>query len=205
VPTVLPDSDDLQQRDARGERFLKIAWVANFASWFLVGTVYNLFPKLGLELGLEPRTLGYLIALTYLAQILAFLALRRTARWHYRMLPLASCQLLGALGAILIYASTSIWTFACAFALLGAAQAMTYYASLFCSVYAQDRKGAKAGLHESVLATGTVFGALLGGLVAQRFGLRAPYLLCVVVVVLAVGTELALSRRNRAVLRAQPR
>ena len=193
-----PDSNQQEmvkaQGIAQGISFLKIAWVANFGAWFVVGTIRNLFPKLGLHLGLEPRTIGQLMAMVYLAQVLGFVVLRRSHRWHGRMFPLASCQLLAILGAILIYLSTSPWIFGCAFALIGISLSMTYYASLFYSVYAQEKKGAKAGLHESILASGGVFGALLGGLTAQHFGLKSPYLLCVALLVVAVVTQIAMSR-----------
>jgi len=45
-------------------------------------------------------------------------------------------------------------------------------------VYAQEKKGRNTGLHEGILGSGGVLGAFFGGLVAGRFGLRAPYVLC---------------------------
>lgn len=181
LPRGLRPSDDpkeMHQEEHEGRRFLYIAWIANFSTWFINGILRNIFPKLALHLHIPSTVLGVLLASVACFQIVGFLLIRRSDRWHYRMRPLLGYQALALLGCILVYVATSPYLFGVAFALFGLSMAMAYYASLFYSVYAQEKKGRKTGFHEGILGSGGVLGALFGGLVAGRFGLKAPYVLC---------------------------
>jgi MFS family permease len=57
------------------------------------------------------------------------------------------------------------------------------------------KKGKGTGLHESIVGAGALSGPILGGVAAQFAGLRAPYLLCLVVLFVAVIVEIRLLRR----------
>jgi MFS family permease len=58
------------------------------------------------------------------------------------------------------------------------------------------RKGKGTGLNESIVGAGALSGPVLGGIAAQFAGLRAPYLLCLVVLFVAVIVEICLLKRN---------
>ncbi|MFH1007885.1 MAG: MFS transporter [Candidatus Latescibacterota bacterium] len=181
-------------RSASGEarthlRFLYIAWIANFSAWFVNGILRNIFPKLALDLHLSSTLLGIFLSLVACFQIVGFLVIRRRDRWHYRIGPILRYQTLALGGSLLIYAATSPYLLGAAFALFGLTMAMTYHSSLYYSVYVQEKKGRNTGFHESILACGGVVGAFLGGWVAGRYGLKAPYLLCFCVIACAMATE----------------
>jgi MFS family permease len=131
-----------------------------------------------------------------LAQILGFLWIQRSDWWPYRITPLMTFQGLAAVGSVVIYLSASTYLFGLSFALFGLCMAMTYSSSLFYSVYAEQRKGAKTGLHEGILGSGGVFGALLGGFVAGVFGLKAPYALCLAVLLIGMTAQARLYIRH---------
>ncbi|RKY71814.1 MAG: hypothetical protein DRP97_01510 [Candidatus Latescibacterota bacterium] len=170
-------------------RFLYIAWTANFSAWFINGILRNIFPKLALHLHLSSTILGVLLSLVACFQIVGFLVIRGNDRWHYRIGPLLRYQALALGGCALIYAVTSPWLLSAAFALFGLSMAMTYHGSLYYSVYVQEKKGRNTGLHEGILASGGVLGACLGGWIAGRFGLKAPYLLCFGLITCAMVVE----------------
>lgn len=174
---------------SRDRVFLHMAWVANFVAWFIAGMVRNIFPKLAVELGIPPGVLGRLIGLVAMAQMVGFLWIHRSDRWPYRIVPLMAFQCLAVVGSMMVYLFSSTYLFGIAFALIGLSMAMTYSSSLFYSVYAEQRKGAKTGLHEGILGSGGVFGALLGGLVAGAFGLKAPYALCLGVSLIGMSVQ----------------
>jgi MFS family permease len=59
------------------------------------------------------------------------------------------------------------------------------------------KKGKGTGLHESILGSGVVLGPLLGGIMAHSVGLRAPYILCLVVLAGVMAVEYGFLRKTR--------
>ena len=177
-------------------RFLFAAWVANFASWFILGNARYQFPKLARELNLPPHLIGLLIGFLGFALFSSFFLLRRTDRWHFRGTFLFGAQALGLVGISLIVVSSRPALFASAFAMIGLCCSMTYYSSLYYSVHLLKKKGKGSGLHESILGGGAVLGPVLGGVAAQYAGLRAPYVLCAAVLVVAIGAQYLLLKKQ---------
>jgi MFS family permease len=58
------------------------------------------------------------------------------------------------------------------------------------------RKGKGTGLHESILGGGVVLGPLLGGIAAHTVGLRAPYILCLTLLVGLIAVEWFIIRKK---------
>lgn len=176
------------------KRYLLVGWIANFISWFIIATIRNIFPKLAVELGIDPHNLGILLAIPYIAQVVTFMALGRSKGWHYRVLPIVSVQIL-ALGALaIIFAATHQILFVFAFVFLGLSSGVTYFSSIFYSLHTGGRKGKKAGLHESILGSGALLGPILGGWGASLYGLRAPYVICFCLLLLGISVEISLLR-----------
>ncbi len=177
-------------------RFLYAIWIANFASFFILGNARYQFPKLARELTMSPYAIGLLMSCIGLAQFLGFFFLRGSERWHFNKFYLLGAQLLTAAGLLLIYSSNQPWVFALAFLLLGLCASLTYYSSLYYAVRLMKRKGKGTGLHESILGSGVVLGPLLGGIAAHALGLRAPYILCIIVLAGLVAAEGVILRKK---------
>ena len=170
--------------------FLYIAWCANFVSWFNLGVMRNLFPKLGTELGFSSMLVGTLIFIITFTQTIMFFILGRTHRWHYRLGPILLFQFLSFLSLWIFVFSSSVIYFATAMIFLGLSAGLTYFSSIFYSLYGSLDKGRKSGLHEAVIGTGALFGPLAGGLFADRFGIRAPYIVAAIVLAAAMLLEI---------------
>jgi len=177
-------------------RFLFAAWVANFASWFILGNARYQFPKLARDLNIPPHIIGLLIGFLGFALFSGFFLLRRTDRWHFRRSFLFGAQALGLVGVSLIIVSNQPALFASAFAMIGLCCSMTYYSSLYYAVHLLKKKGKGSGLHESILGGGAVLGPILGGVAAQYVGLRAPYFLCIGVLAAAIGAQYLLLKKQ---------
>ena len=176
--------------------FLYAIWVANFTSWFILGNLRYQFPKLARDLGWAPHTIGLLMSCLGLALFLGFFVLRRDERWHFNRVYLLGSQLMAVLAlAVLLVASHPLLVIP-AFILIGLGISLSYYSSLYYVVLLLKKKGKGTGLHESILGSGVVLGPLLGGVAAQSVGLRAPYLLCMVLVAAAVLVEMGFTRRK---------
>jgi MFS family permease len=177
-------------------RFLFVAWVANFASWFIMGNARYQFPKLARDLGIPPHFIGLILGFLGLALFLGFFFLRRTDRWFFVRNFLFGAQGLALVGILLIVVSDQAYLFALAFIMIGLSCSVTYYSSLFYAVHLLRKKGKGSGLHESILGGGAVLGPLLGGVAAQYAGLRAPYFLCIAVLAAAIGLESLLLKKQ---------
>ncbi len=177
--------------------FLFIAWVANFASWFIVIMLRNLFPVLAINLKMSLRMLGFLIFLIYISQTVVFLLLRHLRGWRYRIGPLLFCQGLAAGGLLIGFFTSSILLFGLSFVLIGISGGVTYFSSIFYSLDSPAARGKKTGFHESILGTGALLGPLFGGLVARYYDLRAPYLLGLTLIICAMLLEIIIYRNLR--------
>jgi MFS transporter, DHA1 family, multidrug resistance protein len=197
TPRLQPEAEPLPAEPGGGffeRRFLFAVWLANFASFFILGNARYQFPKLAREMAMSSYTIGLLMSCIGLAQFLGFFFLRGGERWHFNKRYLLGAQALAALGLGLMTVSTRAALFAAAFAMLGFCASLTYYSSLYYTVRLLKKKGRGAGLHESILGGGVVLGPLLGGFAAHQAGLRAPYLLCLAVLAAAATAEWFLLR-----------
>ena len=175
--------------------FLGLAYLANFSSWFSIGASQSLFPRLAVVLAISPQRLGALMAMIGLSNLTMFIFLSRTRRWHYNFIWLAFFQILALGGMSLLATSNHEVLFALAFFCLGACAGMTYFSSLFYSLYGRAKKGRNSGYHEAILGLGVALGPLAGGIAARWRGLRAPYLLCALVIVFVLLLQLFRLRR----------
>lgn len=178
-----------EDRPGSARRFLYIAWCANFVSWYIVGIVRNLFPKLSTELGFSSAYIGVFIFLMILAQTIIFFILGRTHRWHYRLLPIVLFQTFAIMALLLLTISSKAAYFMIAMVFLGLSCGMTYFSSIFYSLYGFIDKGKKSGIHEAFIGTGALFGPLIGGFAAYRFGIRAPYVAAVLLLAATITFE----------------
>jgi len=184
------------EESSQGRTFLYAIWIANFSSFFILGNARYQFPKLAMELTMSPYMIGMLMSCVGLAQFLGFFFLRGSEHWHFNKYYLLGAQLLAAFGLLLIYFFNQQLVFASAFIMLGLCASLTYYSSLYYTVRLMKRKGKGTGLHESIVGSGVVLGPLLGGIMAHSVGLRAPYILCLVVLAAVIVIELSLIKKH---------
>jgi MFS family permease len=173
--------------------FMRFAWIGNFSSWFASGALLALFPKLGNQLGFDPQTIGFTVAAFRLGQVgMVFLAMH-CGLWQYRLWPLLVVELTAMLTFFLGGIAHSPWAFGVIFAIGGCAAGLTYASSLFYSLAGREGgRGRKTGFHEAILGSGAFLGPLVGGLAAQWFGLRAPFLAAAGICAVAATAQLTL-------------
>jgi len=200
--SLLKEDSPLEEKPSLSSRkalslYLYIAWIANFASYFCIGTIRYLFPKLSTHLGIQPSILGILLCAMAFFQVLAFYILGKTTRWHYKWILLIFSQFLGILGLTLIFLGNSVAIFLLAFMLIGIEGGMVYFSSIFYSLNNLKSRGQKSGIHEAILGSGILSGSLVGGIFAQIYTLRTPYLLGIFIMGAAIIGETLLIRGKR--------
>jgi DHA1 family tetracycline resistance protein-like MFS transporter len=185
---VAEDFAGVQTDGDVARRYLHLAWIANFASWFGRGMQLVVFPKQGADLGMSEGTIGLLVGAYLAGQLLMFLYLRNRSGWQFRLWPLLASLAAGAAGWLIAWQAQSIYAFAAAFILAGMGAGVTYASSLFYSLRdVTGSRGAQAGIHEAVLGSGVFLGPLFGGAVAGWAGIAAPYLLTTVIFIIFGG------------------
>lgn len=187
--------------------YLHLARCANFVSWFALGVLRRLAPKLMLEMGIRPAVYGNLMLILGGVQTLAFLVLGTgySTRWHYSFVPLIVVQLLAILSFLGIGLTQHMILWAFAFAVIGVSVAFTYFSSLYYGLDRHVDKGNKSGWHEAVLGVGIMLGPFLGGISADSvLGVQSPYILCAVALVIAILVEILILFKNSRHRRGTP-
>lgn len=133
-------------------------------------------PALAKTLEIGPSTFGAIMLALSLANMIGFMALGRTHRWHYRLsLLLGAEAVLAAATASLVFARSG-WHLAAVAMVTGACASVAYSSSLYYGVSGGRRRGALTAIHEMLLAGGFMIGAIGSGALSQRFELRTPCL-----------------------------
>lgn len=196
-PPVVLSGDTSPEGPEDSTGFLHLAWVVNFATYFTIGVLRSLFPKLGEELGMGTGSVGALLSLVTVSQVVTFGVLARTSRWHYRLAPLIASQVSLLFCSLLVYLLSGATELSPVMILIGACTGLSYNSSIYYSLNTLGGKGARSGIHEALIGMGIVAGPLFGGIVAQQWGLRAPYLLAAAVIAVGILATLAFSSRLR--------
>lgn len=182
------------------KKYLNIARCANFTSWFALGVLRWLNPKLTKDMGIIPTTFGNMMLALGGLQTFTFLFLGTgfSTRWHYRIAPLVIVQGLAILCFIGIWWINNVIFWIFAFAVIGISVAFTYFGSLYYGLHMHTDKGNKSGWHEAVLGLGSLLGPLFGGIAADsRFGIKSPYMLCAGIILIGIVVEILIISKNR--------
>jgi MFS family permease len=180
-----------------GRGFRKTGWLANFTVQLATGGATAIFPQLATSLDIHADAHGGLLALGRVAALMMIIGLHVVTFWHSRLWPLWLAQLVCA-GAVALLAGTSLPAFfLVAFLLMGAVNGYSYQASIFFTLDEMSERGKGTGLHEAFLAGGMLLGPLLAGWAGNHFGLRAPYLVCAIALLVGVALQLLVVIRQR--------
>ncbi len=177
--------------------YLYLYWLGNGAAYFSLNLIRNIFPKLAVDLGISSSNLGLLLLLLSFSQCLLFIVLNVTARWHFRLWPLVLAMLLVAAGLMAAFFSKTMPGFGLGFLLIGAGAGLTYSGSLYYAIsLSSSLAGSRSGWHEFYLGLGGLAGPLLGGIFAQYLGVKSPYLIFALLVLMALLIQIVYFRKQ---------
>ena len=194
------------------QAFWRMALVANFFSVGIISVVRGLFPDLAVDaLHYTGLKFGVLAMMVAWARTGTFILLERHHGWVYRPRRFFAVQFLFPLACLLILFAHNFWAFALAFTFIGMGSGVVYFSSLYYSVHGASRQGPRAGIHEAVLGLGAGLVPFAAGptrTLAEpywREAIRAPYLLCAALSLLAVTVQFVIySRALRRQAETQP-
>jgi MFS family permease len=143
-------------------RFIRLSWLGNGVGYVMQGGLMATAPAVGDRLGLPASSTIWLICTFFAARGVAFIALWKWTRWHYRLRWVALALVAGpaALAGVFFLP----WT-AAVFPMLvvfGASIGLCYYASIYYSLDFGEEKGEHGGAHEAIIGLGGLIGPLAG-------------------------------------------
>lgn len=175
---------------------LLIARLGHFTGFFGLAIIRFLFPQLGHNLGWSESSVATITGLAVAGQGVGMLITNTGPWWRGKLWPQLMAQgMLLTCGITITLVSSPVLIGAAAF-VLGTALSVAYTAALYHGLAARKSKGRNAGLHEALVAAGSIAGCLLGGLAAQHISLRAPYVLIALAAIACLVTT-AVVYRNR--------
>jgi len=189
-PEADPNGEEEERAHPHAASLLFGARAGTFASWFAVGAIGSLFPKLADTLDFGPATRGMLASCYHVGQVALFVVALYGTRWLFRRWSLALAETLALIGMVSVVWAHRPAHFAVAFLLAGMCSGVAYTGSLFYSLHGRvEDRGRLAGIHEAVLACGVFLSPLVGGFLAQYVSLRAPFVMVGVVFAAAIGAQ----------------
>jgi MFS family permease len=182
-------------------------WLGNISICTLLGLMSGVFPKLGVEIGIEAALFGLLMFILgagrTLIFILSFYQSHIVHNWKLCVISqLTAAILVGTVSLI-----CSIWWLFIVFISIGIALGTTYYRSLYTSLSGGGATGLKSSIHEASLLSGVLIGSVGGGMIAHIWGLRYPYIPIGLLVIILIAVQIILlffGNRNRAGEKVSP-
>lgn len=175
--------EDQVAEDERPD-FAKIAWLSALCGAFAFSLIRGLFPAGAVRIGVSESVQGGVLFTMGLMQALSALFLGRILNWMYRPRVLAIVALLGVggmacflLGFLGMFQGTwlLILFFGGAF-IFGLYSGSFYFYTVFHCLVHPSRAGANVAMNECMFSTANVVGLLLGGVIADMYGINIPYL-----------------------------
>lgn len=166
---------------ASGENYgplLFISRLGHFTGFFGASVIRVLFPKWALEtLHWSQPTVATSIALLLWGLGIGILVINISPWWRGKLWPQTTAQAIMMACSAGVLFSSSPYILSALFFVFGMAHSVTYTGALYYGLSNRKGKGKNTGIHEGLVAAGSVLGCLLGGIVAQHIALTAPFML----------------------------
>lgn len=173
-------------------------WIGAGAGIFAIQLIRGVFPKFSdpAVLDLPEQTQGMVFFLLSLAQALTGLVLCWSKTWMYRTLPVVGTGLFGVAGLLLLGLGTTAPVFLAGAVFYGIYSGCFFFYFVFHAIAHPDKAPRQVGINEALVGVMGIAAPFLGGLAADRFGMRTPFVVCAVLVLAALAFQGWVHRRG---------
>lgn len=187
-----------EEHENRRPDFARVAWLTALCGAFAFTLVRGLFPAGAVRLGITEDVQGGVIFTMGITQAISGLFLGRIMNWMYRPYFLAVGAFLGVCGMVcflfaflgLLGGFTLILVFYGGAFLFGLYSGSFYfYTGYHCLVH-PNKAGFNVAVVEAMYAIANILALLLGGVIADMFGINMPYLLAGVLIVFFTAIQM---------------
>ena len=170
-------------------RFFAFAgWMSNIMSALSMSLIICIFPQLATDLGIQASVHGPMLAGIRVVVISMYFLLHFTYFWRHRISPSLTVKAVAAAGMLLLTFATTVPLLTAGLMCVGMMAGYVYFSSIFYTTtsFGIKKKGVAGGMHEASLALGFSAGAIGGGYLSLKGGLRLPYQVCVVLLAVTI-------------------
>lgn len=194
------DKDEQVSRSRRA-LFIRLAFIGNITTFFMLGAYRSLLAEYTIERGIAGFNYGLLQAALTVGMAATNLLLILWHRWHYSLVFLFVAEG-AAIVFLLLFCATGYYPALVLIAVaIGFPAGVTYFSSIYYGLEQTEQKGSHSGNHEAIIGIGASTGPILGGWMIDWSGLsRGHLILCAVIFAGAIGLQAGLvwSRRRYA-------
>lgn len=197
--TEAPLTDTISEKNLKLlPAFRQMSRLAMICSYVALGAIRAQMPILfKFELGHSESGFGMAITILALANMLGFLMLGKTEKWHYSIPAFFAVQFITILGLLIIMFTPNLYLMFIATALIGGTLSFTYICHHYYGVTGTKKRSGFMALHELLLSVGQAGGAFAAGYLAQHIGRRySPYLFCVIFILTAIAAQFIIYKKN---------
>lgn len=176
---------------ASARNLVLLAWAANAVAYGVSSTLHVHAPVLLVDRGEDAFDFGAFLGIVFAVQAISFAALARRIP-NSRDLCVAHAT--GILSLIIFLFVPGFFGEMASAVPLGISLALAYHASLHASLHRERGRGLAAGVHEGVIGIGSSLIPLVGGMLAAKGNLKAPFVLCLIFLCAGLAATAALGR-----------
>jgi MFS family permease len=166
-----------------------MAWTFSGIGCAIASLIRSLFPSCGAEYAISKPDQGTVFFLLSATQAVTGLCLGRGRTWMYRPKPILAFGLLGLIGLGLFAAARTPGQFYAAAVCFGLYSGSFYFYFVFHSLVHPTRTARYISINETVVGLAAILGPFLGGALADRVNLSAPYLAAMAVLAMALPVQ----------------
>lgn len=188
------------QHVPRGKRelFVRLAFLANFATWVAAACIRNLLPEYAHAQGLTGVRYGILMSTMMVGFFAANALLTLWHGWHYSGRVFIAGQALGVLALLYFSVTDCYGGLLTAQFLVGAVMGLTYFASIYYGMELGGSDTGHGGYHEAIIGAASGLGPLVGSGSMILFNWdRAAFPTAALFLTLIAGFQIYLMRRNQ--------
>lgn len=154
------------------------SWAGLFVSFGVLGAVGSVIPiSAQRELAISKTAVGALLLTRAFATSLGLWIMGSTSFWHFRYRHIiAGIVCLGLVTALLAVARSAL-LLGIVLSAMGLLVGQSYTSAMFHGISGSMRRSARMTVHESLVALGAICGSASGGIIYQRYGNVALWLL----------------------------
>lgn len=169
-------------------------WIGLMIVYSGMSLILTIFPLYAKEvLGISESTTGFLLLIRGVTTCFSFMALGLTGFWQFRKRYIFLTQILFSVLCLAAVRVESIGGYAVFFFLFGIVFAAGYSQSMFHGASGCLNRSERMIVHEVLLTVGTIFGAIFGGYIYERFTFQTVLLLFGVIAGSVVILEMAVA------------
>lgn len=175
----------------------RLGWIFGCIGITALAALRGVFPSGATLAGIPESAQGIVLFLLNFSLAVGGMALSWSRTWMFNGRIMLAIGLLGTVGMALFavpsaldWGTDRIWPYYLGGIAFGLYSGAVYFYSAYHSLVHPTRAGKYISINEAVLGVGTIIGPLVGGILADRYGMATPFFMMLILIVSIALTQL---------------